>query len=265
MQLFGSAFELDMPHPRLHIVADKKNPKALAIAKKFSHLSSGQPNMVLVCGGDGFMLDSLHKFWNMRLPFFGVNAGHKGFLLNDAQELSDGIPRKIKIYDLPLLEVEVVLVGGKIKRMLAFNDVWVEKINRGQAAWIEIKVNGVIRLPKLVADAALISTPTGSTAYARSMGAWPVPLDAQVLVLAGSSVFDPFEFKPCYLPIWSKIELRTIDLKKRPLFGIVDGIHLGKVEKIEASVSRTASIQLANVGDYGLPEKLLGIQFPQCK
>lgn len=262
MHSFGSVFTLETKNPRLHIVVDEGNTRAVEIAKRFSKFEDKQSNMILVCGGDGFMLDSLRRYWHKRLPFLGVNAGHKGFLLNNPDLVTEDFPKEVRIYDLPLLEVEITLQNSKIKRAIAFNDSWVERAN-GQSAWIEVKVNGVVRLPKLVADAALISTPAGSTAYARSMGAWPVPLDAQTLVLVGSNVVDPSGFCPCYLPIGSSVEFTNLDPSKRPLIGLVDGIRVGKVHSMKASVCRTASIQLANVGEYGLPEKLLGIQFPK--
>ena len=261
MQSFGSVFTLDMSSPRLRIIADVTNPKAVELVKKFPKFASKQPNMFLVIGGDGFMLDVMHKYWQKGLPFFGINAGHRGFLLNDPKTVANGIPKELKIYNLPMLDVEILLANGKIKRTVAFNDVWVERA-KSQAAWIEVKVNGVVRLPKLVADSVLLATATGSTAYARAIGAWPLPLDAQSLVLVGSGVCDPIEFRPCYIPIWSNVEFKTLDPSKRPLIGVVDGHRVGRIVSMRATVSKTSSVQLANVGNYGLPEKLLGIQFP---
>lgn len=259
MQPFGNFFSIPFPEQRLLIVWDEKNPEAMLIAESLEPLKHRQPNLIVVIGGDGFMLRNIRRFWNKGLPFFGINSGHRGFLLNERSVIENGFPKEISIHTLPLLEGEIVTDSGKTKRFLAFNDVWVERA-QSQTAWIEVKVNGVVQLPKLIADGVLLSTPAGSSAYARAMGTSPLPLDAQALVLSGSNVSSP-NFKPCYLPIDSSLEFRTLDPLKRPLFGVVDGIRQGKVRTMRANVSKTASVQLAFEGKHSLSEKLVDIQF----
>ncbi len=268
MQFFGNELNIIMDSPRVFLVVDQTNSRAIKQSKKFKKYVKSDPNLIVVCGGDGFMLDSIRRYQHMQLPFCGDNAGHVGFLLNNPKASSKGIPRKLKIYTLPIFNVEMIFVNGKVKRTVAFNDVWVERLKdprkkKSQTASIEIKVNGRVRLKRLVADGALIATPTGSTGYAKSMGASPVPLDAQVIVLAGSNTLSPDSFRPCNLPIWSTVEFRVLDPVKRPGIGVVDGIQVGRVQSVKASISKTASFQLVSIGRNSLPEKLLGTQFPK--
>ena len=218
--------------------------------------------MIAVIGGDGFMLRTIKKLWRMRLPFFGVNVGHRGFLLNEPEGLANGIPTELIVHELPMLEVETTSKSGKFGRRLAFNDAWVERATT-QTAWIEIKVDGVVRVENLIADAALVATPAGSTAYAMAMGASPLPLDARALVLAASNSCVPLRFRPCILPIDSSVEFRALDPQKRPIVGVIDGVRQGRVMTLRATVSQTAKAKLAFVGGRGLAEKLAGIQFAE--
>lgn len=259
MQLFGSVLPLPLSDLRLMVLADETNPKTKDLAAMLEPHINQKPNLIAVIGGDGFMLRMIRRFWHKRLPFFGINAGHRGFLLNEPAVLKENFP-PLNIYHLPLLDVEVYGASGKTKRLMAFNDVWVERV-KSQTAWVEVKVDGVVRLPKLVADAAIISTPSGSTAYAMAMGASPLPLDAQALVLAGSNVCDPLGFKPCYLPLSSRVEFTTLNADKRPLYGVIDGVRQGQVARLKVAVSQTASVQLAFAESHSLTEKLAGIQF----
>jgi NAD+ kinase len=263
MQLFGSVHCLPVPEPRLLIVSDPHNKVKTFMAKteleKYAHR---EPNLIAVVGGDGFMLHTIRRLWHRRLPFFGVNVGHRGFLLNEPTVIKPRFPDEVSVYHLPFLEVEAELESGHVKRLLGFNDVWVERA-KSQTAWIEVKIDGTTRLRRLVADAALVSTPAGSTAYAMAMGASPLPLDAQTLVLAGSNVAQPYGFKPCYLPLGSEIEFVTCDTGKRPMLGVVDGLRQGRVKRLSVTVSKTASVQLAFAGKHNLTEKLAGIQFPR--
>jgi NAD+ kinase len=263
MLLFGSVHHLSVPEPRLLVVSDPHNKVKTFVAKeeleKYAHR---HPNLIAVVGGDGFMLHTIRRLWHRRLPFFGVNVGHRGFLLNEPTVIKRRFPEEVALYHLPFLEVEAELESGRVKRMLGFNDAWVERA-KSQTAWIEVKINSTTRLRRLVADGALVSTPAGSTAYAMAMGASPLPLDAQTLVLVGANVSQPHGFKPCYLPLGSEIEFVTCDPVKRPMIGVVDGLRQGRVKRFRVTVSKMASVELAFAGKHNLTEKLAGIQFPR--
>jgi NAD+ kinase len=260
----STAFRLQTP--RLLILSDESNEEARAIEKKFAPYAVGQePNCLLIIGGDGTMLHGIRKYWRLRLPFLGINAGHRGFLLNGADELLNGFPQSnLTIRQSPLLYLETLPVGGGEngwEKTLAFNDAWAERAT-GQAAWIEVKVNGQVRLPHLVADGILLSTAAGSTAYARAMGATPLLVETPALILVGSNTMEPPNWTSALLSFDSEVEIRTLDPDKRPLMGFADGIPQGRIERMRARVSRIAAVELAFCRGHDMAEKIAEIQFP---
>ena len=206
------------------------------------------------------MLRAIRDHWRKRLPFFGINAGHIGFLLNQRtlRELRGG---ELMVEQLPLLWVEMEGADGSQKGALAFNDAWVERAT-GQTAWLEVKVDAQERLSNLVADGALVATAAGSTSYASAMGATPLPFDTPALLLVGSNVLKPVSWKPVVLPITSTVELTTLDRTKRPLRGYIDGIPQGQVRSLKARVSNIAAVELVFDAELNPAEKLARLQFP---
>ncbi|MHB2019058.1 MAG: NAD(+)/NADH kinase [Candidatus Xenobia bacterium] len=250
--------------PRLLVVPDDHNPQAMEWAEHFKEMAStDHPNCILVIGGDGVMLRAIRKYWRLRLPFFGINTGHLGFLLNDPEVVfsSPFPPQDLILRQLPLLYVEVAAADGTWHHALAFNDAWVERAT-SQTAWIEVKVNGQVRLPRLVSDGVLISTAAGSTAYARAMGGPPLPAETQALILAGSNVMDPPNWKATLLSIESGVDVRCLDPSKRPLVAYVDGMSQGQAVRMQARVSRSAAAELAFLSHHDMADKIAHIQFP---
>ena len=242
------------------VIADPDNPGALHLAGTVGPSETVRPNLIVVIGGDGTMLRAIRREWRRRVPFYGINTGHMGFLLN-AEPPERFARQGLKLAQLPLLRVDVESEDGKEDTALAFNDAWVER-DTGQAAWLEVRVNGTRRVERLVADGALVATAAGSTSYARAMGAAPLPLSTQALLLVGSNVFTPALWKPVVLPLDSAIELATPDPARRPLRCYVDGVYKGRVRRMRASASRIAAVELAFDPSNDLAEKLAKIQFP---
>lgn len=253
----------DCGEPRVLIVADERNEKAVRWAKELERFRDDQePNLILVLGGDGSMLHAIQKHWRRRLPFFGVNAGHLGFLLNNADAVLGGefLAQGLVLRTMPMLHIEYLAKDGW-QRGLTFNDAWVERAT-GQSAWLEVTVAGRVRLPKLVCDGALISTAAGSTAYARSMGAQPLLADTPAWMLVGSNVMEPSHWKSALLSMDSEVELRNLSEAKRPISGFLHGVPLGEVLALKARISRAACVELAFVPTYDMAEKIAQIQFP---
>ncbi len=244
---------------RLKVVSDPRNEEAQRIAQSFPD-SHDDPELIVVIGGDGTMLRAIREHWRLRVPFYGINAGHLGFLLNDvpAASLAD---EEFVLEHVPLLRVEMETTDGVRQSALAFNDVWVERAT-GQTAWIEVRVNGEQRLARLVADGALVATAAGSTSYARAMGATPLPLGTSALLLVGSNVLSPDGWRPVVLPLESVIELRSVDPEKRPLHGFVDGYAHRSVRWMRARMSNIAAAELAFSPGHDPVAKLSKIQFP---
>lgn len=260
---------LSVPEPRLLLVADPRNTKAVAWSQRFKRWAvDDDPNLIVVFGGDGSMLHAIQQHWRRRVPFFGVNAGHLGFLLNDAQAFIDDdeavaaiFTEKLGCYHLPMLHAELRTKDGAWKQGLTFNDAWLER-STGQSAWIEVKVDGRTRIEKLVCDGCLVSTAAGSTAYARSMGAHPLLADTPAWLIVGSNVVDPVFWKSALLSPSSVVEMRSLDDVKRPLNGFLHGVSLGEVTDLRARLSRASSVELAFLPDHDMAEKIARIQFP---
>ncbi len=242
------------------IVADEWNKKSQEMQKKLPKQNTQDPNIILVVGGDGTMLRAIRKLWRKRLPFYGINTGHLGFLLNSGLP-PDLVGQSLIVEQMSMLRVETLGLDGAPKISLAFNEAWVERVT-GQTAWLEVAVDGRVRFKKMVADGALVSTAGGSASYARAMGAAPLPLSTQALLLVGSNVLYPVFWQPAVLPLNSVIEFRTLDPDKRPLNSYVDGVPQGQISWMGIKTSNIAAVELAFDPGYDPAEKLARIQFP---
>lgn len=246
--------------PRFMVVCDEKNAKAQQLHAELSAYDSSEPELIVVIGGDGTMLRAIRQHWRRRVPFYGVNAGHLGFLLNEESPLAS-LTSELVLGHVPLLYVETESPEGVRNSAVAFNDTWVERAT-GQTAWIRVSVNGQERLPLLVADGALVATAAGSTSYARAMGATALPLNTPALLLVGSNVLKPPFWRPVVLPLDSTVELATLDPVKRPLQGYIDGVSQGMVRVLKARVSHIAAAELVFAPQHDPAAKLARIQFP---
>lgn len=249
---------------RVLVFADQRNLKARALADKLRDMQHPEkPECVVAIGGDGTMIRAIRQHWRLRVPFFGINAGHLGFLLNDAAALPESLfpPGEAFVRQLPMLYVTMTTADGGHREALAFNDAWVER-STSQSAWLQVGVNGRVRMEKMVCDGALVSTPAGSTAYARSMGVAPLLADTPGWLLVGSNVMQPAGWKSALLPNDAFVEIVSIGGEKRPLEAYVDGQSVGKVTSMRARVSRIATVELAYCSLYDMAEKIAEIQFP---
>ncbi len=247
--------------PRLKIVSDPRNPKSQAVASQYSRYESDEPNLILVLGGDGTMLHAIREHWRLRIPFLGVNTGHLGFLMNERLPI-DLSELELVSYTLPMLRVDTESPSGTHTWGLAFSDVWLERAD-GQAAWFRLDVDGETRVSKVVGDGMLVATASGSSAYARAMGATPIPLNTPTVTLVGSNIFQPRFWKPMALPDDSLITIASLDRSgKRPVRGYIDGNATGIVQQIAVRRSLTASVEMAFTREFDPSARLLRSLFP---
>lgn len=257
----GRQTSLRIDDPRLMAVVDERNPAAVQLNRQYlAHYHNDDPNLIVVVGGDGTMLHAIRDHWRRRIPFYGINTGHFGFLMNE-REAGPFWQRELIAHQLPLLLVETESKDGTITRNYAFNDAWIERAT-GQTAWLRISVNGEERLSEVVADGALVATAAGSSSYARAMGAPPVACNTPVLILVGSNVLRPDNWRPVVLPLGSQIEMTSLDPNKRPLHAYIDGESMGIVKTMRVRTSRIAGVELAFSPDQDPAVKLTKIQFP---
>lgn len=249
-----------IPARRALIYSDPTRSEVASLQERLLPFEHPDPAVIVVVGGDGMMLRAIRQHWRLGLPFYGLNTGHLGFLLNDSDRL-DFWDRRLHRYRLPLLDVAMTTVEGRRLDDLAFNDCWVER-ETGQTAWVEVSVNGVVRMPRVVADGMLVASAAGSTSYARAMGASPLPFNAPLLTLAGSNVLKPEFWHPAVLTLDSTVTVRNLDPQKRPLRGFVDGIAVGPVAEMTARVNRAAAVELLFTAEHDPVAKLAVLQFP---
>jgi NAD+ kinase len=246
-----------------HLLVDADNPRA---AERARSLPAGCPleeaQFFATVGGDGAMLRAIREHWRERLPFFGLNAGHMGFLMNAPEEVLDRPfpPDDVIFRRLPMLFVECHHEDGRVTTTHGFNDAWLERAT-SQSAWLEIRVNGVTRIPKLVSDGALTATAAGSTAYARSMGAAPLLADTPAWIVVGSNVMEPSAWRSALLSTDSAVELNSLDPARRPVEGFVDGQSQGRLLGMKVRISKAASAELAFCASHDMAEKIARIQF----
>jgi NAD+ kinase len=258
-----ATFSLDQP--RIMTVIDEANSKALELRERFDlphpEWRLAKPDLIIVVGGDGTMLQAVRKHWRKRVPFFGINAGHSGFLMNEPDDRMKALRSGAEIfsYHMPLLDVSTIDLKNRPKQSLAFNDAWIER-QEGQTAWVEVKINGEIRVPSLKGDSVLICTAAGSTAYARAMGAIPLPIGTPNLTLTGSNIIDPDGWRPMNLEFNSVAEFTALNTGKRPVRGFIDGVRQGPLRSMKIRVSNVASCELAFLDEYNLTKKMMGLQ-----
>lgn len=249
---------------RCFLQADERNPQAreLAAPLRPGHAEAREADFITVIGGDGAMLRGIREHWRARLPFFGINAGHLGFLLNGREQVAAHAfpPRDVIFRQLPMLFLEFEDREGKTHTAHGFNDAWLER-STSQSAWLEVIVNGVSRIPKLVSDGTLVATAAGSTAYARSMGAAPLLADTPAWLLVGSNVLEPAHWRSALLSPDTTVEIRSLDPRHRPVEAYVDGQSFGDVISMRARLSRAAAAELVFCASHDMAEKIAAIQF----
>jgi NAD kinase len=253
---------------RCLLIYDERNAESLKLARKLEPFvctdCDDDPELIVALGGDGTMLHAIRQHWRKRVPFYGINTGHLGFLLNDDNDqLTEHFwETDLLLYQLPLLWAKVETIHGETLSRLAFNDAWVERAS-GQTAWVKLEVNGNETISKVVADGVLVASAAGSTSYAKAMGATPVPFNMPVMILAGSNVVKPPAWKPALMPIESVVKMTAIDPTKRPLQGFIDGVSQGEVKSMTVRVSNTAAVELAFCRAHDPVTKLYRMQFLQ--
>jgi NAD+ kinase len=217
---------------------------------------------ILVLGGDGFMLHSIHKYMDYNLPFYGINCGSLGFLLNNFSD-DENIIEKIKSAkktDIHPLLMKSYSQNNEISKTLAFNDVSLLRETK-QSAHIKIITDGVCRLPELVADGILIATPAGSTAYNFSVRGPIIPLKSDVLAMTPIAPFRPRQWRGALLPEKTHVTFEILDPSKRPVSAVADFYEFRDVRKVEVSKQYDKFVTLLFDNSYPLEDKIFLEQF----
>lgn len=227
--------------------------------------SQKKAQAIIVLGGDGTMLHSIHQYMNLNIPFYGIKTGHLGFLMNDisletktVEEIYKDInaSKKISIYPLCM---QATRINGEVFEELALNEVSLLRQTH-QAAKIELHVNGHIRIQTLISDGILVSTPAGSTAYNLSAGGPILPISADLLAVTPISPFRPRRWHGALVNSNSEIKIKIIDPAKRPVSATADFHEVRDIKEVSVKLSKK-NIQLLFSPLQSFEDKTLKEQF----
>ena len=229
------------------LIISDKNSKSQKIKKKILNLLkkklTKRKNIIIVIGGDGFMLSTLKKYQNSKKTFYGVNSGNYGFLMNKFIEKS--FVRNLdnsKIISISPLEMTVT-TKKKIVRSIAINEVSILRQSR-QAANLSIKINSKFLIKKLVSDGVLVSTPAGSTAYNLSVNGPILNLNSKKISIAPISAFRPRRWSSKLVSNKSKIIIKNLNSLKRPISAVADNKEVRNAKKITIKVQNKTKFNL---------------------
>jgi NAD+ kinase len=248
-------------------VADSSAKAQAALAELSQHHAfvpigkRDKPDVILVLGGDGFMLQAMHQYMARNISFYGMNCGTVGFLLN--QYKPDRLLERIhyaKPSILHPLRMFARCKNGKQHELLAINEVSLFRQTR-QAALIRVSVDHVVRIGEMVGDGVLVSTPAGSSAYNFSAGGSIMPLDSNMLALTPISPFRPRRWRGALLPHESSIYFEVLDPDKRPVNAVADFTEIADVTSVSITEHRTTTITLLFDPEHHLEERLIHEQF----
>lgn len=253
---------------KIALVADK-SPKAQAafeeMHKRYEVVEITKRRMgaeaIVVLGGDGFMLQTLHEYMKMKLPFYGINCGTVGFLMNEFN-LENIIERinTARLSTLYPLHMFAKRENGKVSQALAFNEVSLFRQGR-QAAKIEVSIDHVVRLKELTCDGVLVATPAGSTAYNFSAGGPIIPLGTNVMALTPLVPFRPRRWRGALLPHDASVNFTILEGDKRPVNAVADFTEIQDVTDVIVSEQRKSGVRLLFDAEHNLEERIIKEQF----
>ena len=244
---------------KVQIISDK-NSKSLKIKIKISRIlkkiETKFSNLIVVVGGDGFMLQTLKKLRKSKKIFYGINSGNYGFLMNKFSEkkIINNLS-KAKMITISPLEMMVKNSKGQIKKHIAINEVSILRQSR-QAASLSIRHGKKKIIKRLISDGALVSTPAGSTAYNLSVHGPILSLNSRKLSIVPISPFRPRRWKGKIVNDKSKIILTNLNPKKRPISAVADNIEVRNAKSVIVKINKKIKFDLLYDQNRSLQKKI---------
>ena len=243
----------------IQIISDK-NLRSLRIKKSLLNiLKKAKPkklNAIIVIGGDGFMLQTLKKNKKSKRLFYGVNSGNYGFLMNKFSS-KNFIKNFIRSKTVSISPLEMVVKNYKnnIKKHIAINEVSILRQSR-QAASLSISHGSIQIIKELVSDGVLVSTPAGSTAYNLSVHGPILSLNSKKLSISPISAFRPRRWKGKIVSDRSKIVIKNLNPKKRPISAVADNIEVRNAKNIIVKINQKIKFNLLYDRNKSLQKKI---------
>ena len=243
---------------KILIISDK-NFKSKKIKKIVIKILNNKkltiPKLIIVIGGDGFMLQTLKRHKKSNNLFYGINSGNYGFLMNKFSK-NNLVKNIIKSKTTTISPLEMIVTQKKRKiRCLAINEVSILRQSR-QAANLSIKIGSNFLIKKLVSDGVLISTPAGSTAYNVSVHGPILSLDSKKISIAPISAFRPRRWPGKIVSEKSKISIKNLNSIKRPVSAVADNVEIRNAIKIDVMVQNKVKFKLLYDNSKSLQKKI---------
>ncbi len=241
------------------------NPEAKEAEKKliekYGQNTAENSDYIIPIGGDGLLLKSLHNLNNLNKPFFGINFGSIGFLMNNIinQDLNEKVSSSKKSYFKPL-KMKAISVDNKIFEAYAYNEVSLMRQTH-LASKIKIKINDEIKMEELICDGVLVSTSAGSTAYNLSAHGSILPLDSNILALTPISAFRPRRWRGALLSETNKIEFNVLDNKNRSSSVTADNVEFRNIATVNIGSSNENKCTVLFDSKHSIEDKILNEQF----
>jgi len=241
---------------KLHFVFDntKKSRKLKKLVlKKYKNFSMKSSEVIVVCGGDGFMLKTIKKHYRFKKPFYGINCGLVGFLMNKyvSENLKEKVNKAKPTFINPL-QIKTINTNNKKNSFFAINELSLFRQSK-QTAFLKLKANNQILINKLIGDGVLVSTPAGSTAYNLSVHGPILSLNSKKLAITPISPFRPRRWKGKVVSDKTKIYITNIDPKKRPIAAVADNNETRNIKKIQVMINKKIKFKIL----FNLKESLI--------
>lgn len=231
------------------------------LSRAYGNVEPSEADHIVALGGDGFMLQALHRFMGSGKPIYGMNCGTIGFLMNEYRD-GEVIERLAAAETTPIhpLLMTASDEAGETHNAYAFNEVSLLRQSY-QAAHLRISIDGKTRLLELICDGILVATAVGSTAYNLSAHGPILPINAPLLALTPISPFRPRSWRGALLPDRSKVRIDVLDPSKRPVNAVADHTEIKSVVAVEITESRDNSSLIMFDPDHSWDERILNEQF----
>ena len=224
--------------------------------KVYGQTTPENANIIVPIGGDGFLLKLLHDLKQFNKPFYGINYGSIGFLMNSKNEedLEKIISNAQKI-ELKPLKMKAKNNKEEIFLSIAFNEISLMRQTH-QAAKISIKINDIERMNELICDGVLVSTPAGSTAYNLSISGPILSLNSKKLAITPISPFRPRRWKGKVVSSSSVIKIKNLNVQKRSVSVVADNVEVRNIRNVEIKINHLIKFKLLYDKNYSLTKKI---------
>lgn len=231
------------------------------LRERYPNVAPEEADVIVALGGDGLMLECLHRHMDDNIPIYGMNRGTVGFLMNayGEDDLRERLDRAEEVQLNPL-RMTAMHAGGEARTALAINEVSLLRQSR-QAAKIRVDIDGITRLEELVCDGILLATPAGSTAYNLSAHGPILPIGTPLLALTPISAFRPRRWRGALLPHGAEVTFEILEADKRPVSATADYTEVRDIARVSIREDRTATCHLLFDPEHNLEERILKEQF----